>query len=134
MIALDQFTLTAVPLEQYFNETRLGQGTGFLWKVEEQHYLVTSWHVLSMADFFTRANLRKDAGRPNFPARALQHSRIIRKAAMEDQNQRRRGQAALARAPQPARGCRGPADTLQTERTNYRSLPTQHFSQCGTSH
>jgi len=65
MIALDQFTLTTVPLEQYFNDTRLGQGTGFLWRVQEQYYLVTSWHVLSMNDFFTRANLRKDAGRPN---------------------------------------------------------------------
>jgi hypothetical protein len=26
---------------------------------------VTNWHVMSMCDFFTRANLRKDAGRPN---------------------------------------------------------------------
>jgi len=65
MITLDQFTLTAVPIEQYFNDTRLGQGTGFMWKVQEQYYLVTSWHVLSMCDFFTRANLRDDAGRPN---------------------------------------------------------------------
>jgi hypothetical protein len=65
MTVLDQFTLTTVPLEQYFNETRLGQGTGFMWKIQEQYYLVTNWHVLSMRDFFTRANLRKDAGRPN---------------------------------------------------------------------
>ena len=33
MITLDQFTLTTVPLEQYFNDTRLGQGTGFMWKI-----------------------------------------------------------------------------------------------------
>jgi trypsin-like peptidase len=65
MITLDQFTLTTVPLEQYFDGTRLGQGTGFMWKIQEQYYLVTNWHVLSMCDFFTRANLRKDAGRPN---------------------------------------------------------------------
>ena len=65
MIELNQFSLTTIPLEQYFNNTRLGQGTGFVWKQQEQHYLVTNWHVLSMRDFFTGANLRKDAGRPN---------------------------------------------------------------------
>jgi hypothetical protein len=65
MISLDQFTLTTVPLEQYFNDTPLGHGTGFMWKIQERYYLVTNWHVLSMCDFFTRDNLRKDAGRPN---------------------------------------------------------------------
>ncbi|TYL89968.1 trypsin-like peptidase domain-containing protein [Bradyrhizobium rifense] len=65
MITLDQFTLTTVPLEQYFNDTRLGQGTGFMWKIQEKYYLVTNWHVLSMRDFFTGKNLRPDAGRPN---------------------------------------------------------------------
>jgi hypothetical protein len=66
MTMLDPFTLTTVPLEQYFNETPLGQGTGFIWMIRNQHYLVTNWHVLSMCDFFTRKNLRSDAGRPNF--------------------------------------------------------------------
>jgi hypothetical protein len=65
MIKLDQFTLTTIPLEQYFNDTRLGHGTGFIWMLGGKHYLVTNWHVLSMCDFFTRANLRGDAGRPN---------------------------------------------------------------------
>jgi Trypsin-like peptidase domain len=65
MTVLDQFTLTTVPLEQYFEETPLGHATGFMWKVQEQYYLVTNWHALSMCDFFTRANLRTDAGRPN---------------------------------------------------------------------
>jgi hypothetical protein len=65
MTMLDQFTLTTVPLEQYFGETRLGQGTGFMWLIRDQYYLVTNWHVLSARDFFTGGNLRKDAGRPN---------------------------------------------------------------------
>ena len=38
---------------------------GFIWKAREQHYLVTNWHVLSMRDFFTGENLRKDVGRLN---------------------------------------------------------------------
>jgi hypothetical protein len=65
MATLDQFTLTTVPLEQYFEQTRLGQGTGFMWLLRDQYYLVTNWHVLAMRDFFTGKNLRKDAGRPN---------------------------------------------------------------------
>jgi hypothetical protein len=65
MIELNQFSLTTIPLEQYFNNTRLGQGTGFVWKQRERYYLVTNWHVLSMQDFFTGDNLRKDGGRPN---------------------------------------------------------------------
>ena len=60
---LDQFTLTTVPLEQYFNDTRLGQGTGFVWKVGEQHYL--AWHVIAMRNFYTGENLKGHAGRPN---------------------------------------------------------------------
>ncbi len=66
MTNIDSFTLTTVPLEQYFNQTPLGHGTGFMWKSQEQYYLVTNWHVLSMCDFYTRNNLRSDAGRPNF--------------------------------------------------------------------
>src|SRR5258708_24510519 len=62
---LDPFTLATVPLEQYFENTRLGHGTGFIWKRENQYYLVTNWHVLAMKDFFTRENLRSDARRPN---------------------------------------------------------------------
>jgi hypothetical protein len=65
LTTLDQFTLTTVPLEQYFGDTQLGQATGFMWKIGERHYLVTAWHVLSMRDFFTGENLRADAGRPN---------------------------------------------------------------------
>ncbi len=65
MTNLDPFTLATVPLEQYFGNTPLGHGTGFIWKGEKQFYLVTNWHVLAMKDFFTRKNLREDAGRPN---------------------------------------------------------------------
>jgi len=65
MTTLDGLTLTTIPLEQYFNNIRLGHGTGFTWKIGDQYYLVTNWHVLAMCDFHTRANLRNDAGRPN---------------------------------------------------------------------
>jgi hypothetical protein len=65
MPAIDQFTLTAIPLELYFHDTPLGHATGFLWQIQNEYYLVTNWHVLSAKDFFTLQNLRPDAGRPN---------------------------------------------------------------------
>ncbi len=66
MTTIDRLTLSTVPLEQYFNDTRLGQGTGFMWRAGGRDYLVTNWHVLSMRDFFEpEKNLRSDGGRPN---------------------------------------------------------------------
>jgi len=65
MITIDQFTLTAIPLELYFNEMPLGQATGFLWKNKEQHYLITNWHVVTAQDFFTERFLHSHHGRPN---------------------------------------------------------------------
>ena len=35
-----------IPYAIALGETRLGQGAGFMWKVGEQYYLVTNWHVL----------------------------------------------------------------------------------------
>jgi Trypsin-like peptidase domain len=63
---LDRLTLTTIPLQQYFKNTSLGQGTGFIWRTSGKDYLVTNWHVMSMRDFFMpEKNLRTDAGRPN---------------------------------------------------------------------
>ena len=70
MTTLD-LTLTTVPLEQYFGETRLGRGTGFMWKPGDQYYLVTNWHVLSMCDFFTVPISKRMAAARIFCARCL---------------------------------------------------------------
>jgi hypothetical protein len=66
MTTIDRLTLATIPLEQYFNNTRLGHGTGFMWRAAGKDCLVTNWHVLSMRDFFEpNKNLRPDGGRPN---------------------------------------------------------------------
>ena len=62
---IDRLTLSTVPLEQYFNDTRLGQGTGFMWRAGGRDYLVTNWHVLSNRNLFTGKNLSANGGRPN---------------------------------------------------------------------
>jgi hypothetical protein len=66
MTTIDRLTLSTVPLEQYFNDTRLGWGTGFMWRAGGKHYLVTNWHVLSARDFLVpEKNLSRHGGRPN---------------------------------------------------------------------
>jgi hypothetical protein len=62
---IDRLTLSTVPLEQYFNDTRLGQGTGFMWRAGARDYLVTNWLVLSNRNLFTGKNLSANGGRPN---------------------------------------------------------------------
>lgn len=65
MTQLDQFTLTAVPLELFFDETALGHATGFIWHLKDTYYLVSNWHVYAAQDFFTLKSLHDHGGRPN---------------------------------------------------------------------
>jgi Trypsin-like peptidase domain len=65
MTNIDQFTVAAIPIEQFFNNTYLGHATGFLWRLADTYFLVTNWHVVSAKDFFTGHNLNKTAARPN---------------------------------------------------------------------
>jgi len=53
------------PVEAYFNETSLGVSTGFFYKQNGQHYLVTNWHVLTGRDPVTGKHISKNAGEPN---------------------------------------------------------------------
>lgn len=65
MTRIDQFSLTTAPIEQYFNDTKLGVATGFVWQVGNQPYLVTNWHVVTCQRFPTGENLHSQSGRPN---------------------------------------------------------------------
>jgi S1-C subfamily serine protease len=67
MTAIDLISTAILPLELFFDKTPLGHATGFLWRsaATRQLYIVTSWHVVSAKDFFTRKNIHKSGGRPN---------------------------------------------------------------------
>ncbi|MEO6843151.1 MAG: serine protease [Bradyrhizobium sp.] len=62
---IDRYSLATVPIEQFFNTTKLGEGTGFIWQYLGRFYLVTNWHVISCRRFPTGENLLKHGGRPN---------------------------------------------------------------------
>src|SRR5438552_2232171 len=65
MTTIDEYSLATVPIEQFFNDTSLGNATGFIWKSAGRHFLITNWHVVTCRRFPTGENLREDAGRPN---------------------------------------------------------------------
>jgi Trypsin-like peptidase domain len=66
MTRIDQFSLTTVPIEQLFNDKVLGAATGFIWKVQSRHFLITNWHVATCKHLYTREHLTEHGGRPNF--------------------------------------------------------------------
>lgn len=65
MTAIDLFSLTTVPIEQYFRDQCLGIATGFMWTVAGRHFLVTNWHVVTCRVFPTKQYIKSHAGRPN---------------------------------------------------------------------
>jgi hypothetical protein len=46
-MSLDRFSLCAVPIQQLANGTPMGSATAFVWKLGQQHYLITNWHVIT---------------------------------------------------------------------------------------
>jgi hypothetical protein len=56
-MSLDRLSLSTVPITPFFNDLRLPEATGFIWKRHERFYLITSWHVVSALDLFTKQHL-----------------------------------------------------------------------------
>lgn len=65
MTAIDEYSLSTVPIQQFFNETSLGNATAFVWFEHGNHYLITNWHAVAMIDPNTGANLHTKAARPD---------------------------------------------------------------------
>ncbi len=47
MTALDQYSLSTVPVEQVANGNILRSATAFVWKHDPQYFLITNWHVVT---------------------------------------------------------------------------------------
>jgi hypothetical protein len=62
---IDQYSLAAKPLEMSFRGTPLSTGTGFIWRVGEQAFLITNWHVVTGIDPTTGVHLADHAGEPD---------------------------------------------------------------------
>lgn len=82
MQRIDRYSLTTVPIEQFFDSRSLGSATGFIWRLGKRYFLVTNWHVITCRRFPTGENLFKHAARPN-RFRVLFNTRARRFAKQE---------------------------------------------------
>ena len=64
-LAIDEFSLTTVPIDLRFNEQPLSSATAFTWERDDMHYLITNWHNVSGHDPNTDKNVSPTAGEPN---------------------------------------------------------------------
>jgi hypothetical protein len=71
---IDSYSLAAVPIEQFFNDTSLGNATAFVWEKQGRPYLITNWHVVTCRNNETGLCLADHGGEPN-RLRALFHPR-----------------------------------------------------------
>ena len=65
MPTIDQYSVAAIPIEMYFNDTFLSIGTAFLWAQDDRLFLITNWHNVSGKDPNTGEHLSKTAAEPN---------------------------------------------------------------------
>ncbi len=64
-ITVDPFSCIPLHVQAFFDDTPLGDGTGFTVLKGDQRYLITNWHIVSGRDPVTRSSISKDAGIPN---------------------------------------------------------------------
>jgi hypothetical protein len=62
---VDGFSLATIPIVPLFNDTPLGNATGFVWLHEGQNFLVTNWHVVAGRNAETAEILHERGGIPN---------------------------------------------------------------------
>jgi Trypsin-like peptidase domain len=65
MPTIDQYSAAAIPIEMLFNETRLSIATSFVWKVDDNYWLITNWHNVSGRDSNTGKHISNTAAEPN---------------------------------------------------------------------
>jgi len=65
MPTIDPYSAAAIPLQMFFNDTELGIGTGFIWRANNQNFLITNWHNFTGKNPFTGKHLSPTAAEPN---------------------------------------------------------------------
>lgn len=65
MSAIDIFSVSAIPIEMFFNETLLGVATSFSWQDENAVYLITNWHNFTGKSSTTGKHISKTLAEPS---------------------------------------------------------------------
>jgi Trypsin-like peptidase domain len=64
-VSVDAFSLACVQLEMRRDDLVLATGTGFLWKQNDRHAIVTCWHCLTGTNPETGRSISRNGARPN---------------------------------------------------------------------
>lgn len=64
-ITIDQYSVSTVPIEMFFDKTQLSVATSFVWETDSEKFLITNWHNVSGIDPFTGKHLSTTAAEPN---------------------------------------------------------------------
>jgi hypothetical protein len=62
---IDLYSVSAVPIELFFEATLLGVATAFIWAEGAAHFLITNWHNVSGKDPFTGKHISTSLAEPN---------------------------------------------------------------------
>jgi Trypsin-like peptidase domain len=65
MSVIDQYSVAAIPIEMFFNQTWLALATGFVWAQDGEPFLITNWHNVSGKDPNTGRHVSREAAEPN---------------------------------------------------------------------
>lgn len=65
MPIIDEYSMTAIPLNLMCKGTAIGVATGFFYVLDGHRYLVSNWHVFSGRNTYTGQANRKDAALPD---------------------------------------------------------------------
>jgi len=95
MTQIDEYSLSTVPVEQFFNETSLGKATSFIWERRNAFYLITNWHVVTCRNNNTGQHLHPQCAEPDrlrglFCTRARTWDKLTRDIPLRDKDGRPR--------------------------------------------
>ena len=65
MSAIDQYSVSTVPIEMLFGSANLATGTGFVWEASGEFFLITNWHNVSGRDPFSGQHISKTTAEPD---------------------------------------------------------------------
>lgn len=65
MPTVDEYSVTALPLELFFDDLQIATATGFLYKSSNQTFLVSNWHVFSGRNAYTGQPINEHGAIPN---------------------------------------------------------------------
>lgn len=91
MATIDEYSVSAIPIQMMFNQTELSVGTAFTWYTDGHYWLITNWHNVSGKDPNTGKHLSKTAAEPNklrvwFNLKNQLGNKVVKEIAIRSQN------------------------------------------------